>query len=356
MSEIFGYPADEMLGRAPCDFAFEEDAPSYPQQLAQYMQSGRALFDVRFRRKDGIELWVSINFAPIIGDQGQPLGFLGMVTDITKRRQAEQALAQSEAALKHTNEELRAANDKLRISNETLELRVAERTADLEYRTGQLRALAEQLTRAEENERMRVAEVLHDGLQQMLVGARLNLEALGEQFHDDSVRQGLQEVSGILDESIQVSHSLVYELSPPILHRKDLAAILRWLGQWFQAKHRLIVQVDKGPGVEVSAKEIRAMLFRCVSELLFNIVKHTQVKSVRLSLSRTEDDSIQIAVSHEGAGLDQAAIQDQADRPVGFGLFHLRRRLELFGGRLEVLSTLGPGRCFKLLLPLSPSR
>lgn len=355
MAEMFGYPPEEMLGRAPCDFAFEEDAASYPQQLAAYMQSGSALFDVRFRRKDGMELWVSINFAPIVGDQGQPLGFLGMVTDITQRRQTEQALAKSEAALKQANEELRTANDELRISNETLELRVAERTADLEYRTGQLRALAEQLTRAEENERMRVAEILHDGLQQMLVSARLNLEALGEQFQDQSVRQGLRQVSEILDESVQVSHSLVYELCPPILHRRDLAAILRWLGQWFQAKHRLTVQMDEGPEVEVPAEEIRATLFRSVSELLFNIVKHTQVKSVRLSLSQTEGGSVQIAVSYEG-GFDPEAIHKESDGHTGFGLFHLRRRLELFGGRLEEETTPGPGKRFTLLLPISPSR
>jgi signal transduction histidine kinase len=233
---------------------------------------------------------------------------------------------------------------------------VAERTAVLEHRTGQLRALAEQLTRAEENERRRVAEVLHEGLQQMLVGAKLNLEVLSEQIQDQSAQQRLQEVNLILHKSIQVSHSLVYELSPPILHQSDLAAILRWLSQWFQKKYLLTVKMDEVQPVEVSAEDIRVTLFRGVSELLFNIVKHAQVKSVRLNLSQTEDGSIQIVLSYRGAGLDPTAIHDPSGGHIGFGLFHLHRRLELFGGRLEVASAPGTGNRFTLLLPLSPSR
>jgi len=94
------------------------------------------------------------------------------VQDISRLVDAERALALSEAALRGANAELNSANDALRQSNETLEARVVARTEDLSRRTAQLQALALDLTRAEERERQRVAEVIHDHLQQLLSVAR----------------------------------------------------------------------------------------------------------------------------------------------------------------------------------------
>lgn len=236
------------------------------------------------------------------------------------------------------------AERKLRQLNAELERRVAERTA-------QLRELAAQLTRAEEQERRRVAQVLHEGLQQMLAGAIYSLHGLRAQVKDPAVRQGLRSVRDILSEAIEISLSLTHELSPPVLSQENLADILDWLGHWFEEKHGLTVRVDIAEPVAMPREEIRVTLFRGVLELLFNVTKHARVKTARVSLSRTPAGAAQVVVSDAGVGFDPAQMRART-ATTGFGLLHLRERLELVGGGLEMESAPGCGSRFVLTVPL----
>ncbi|MEW6755278.1 MAG: response regulator, partial [Candidatus Latescibacterota bacterium] len=154
----------------------------------------------------------------------------------------------------------------LRQANEALEDKVRQRTAELARavedlqqevrrrvcaqeeleatnallvrRAGQLRALAGQLTRAEQRERRRVAAVLHDHLQQLLVSARFRLAALDRE-DGERVRQAARQISSLVEESIQACRTLSAELAPPILHEGGLAAGLTWLSQWMADTHGL---------------------------------------------------------------------------------------------------------------------
>ena len=89
--------------------------------------------------------WFSTVKVPLINDDGTCDQVLGVATDITERKEAE---------------------EQLRTLNATLEERVAERTAEAEERAAQLGVLALELTRTEQRERERIAQVLHDHLQQ----------------------------------------------------------------------------------------------------------------------------------------------------------------------------------------------
>ena len=112
--------------------------------------------------------------------RGKP-AVIGIAYDITDRKRAEQ---------------------QLRNLNETLERRVAERTAVAEQRASELRAMAAELSQTEERERRRLAQMLHDDLQQLLAAAKFHAGALQGRLDGEPLRQRLAKVVDLLDQSI----------------------------------------------------------------------------------------------------------------------------------------------------------
>ena len=278
-----------------------------------------------------------------------------------ERREAEAALRESEAVLQRTNhellvasEELAAANRELRAANESLEVRVRERTADLERRTVQLRALAVQLTRAEEQERRRAAELIHDQLQQLLSAGRIELELLSRQSLGGETADHVHRLDAIFGESIAVSRSLTADLSPTVLHRGKFPAAVQWLGRWYEERHGLAVTVTVERDVEVDAEEVRVTLFRSIRELLFNVVKHAQVKAAEVRVGR-DDGTALICVRDNGVGFDAAEARAREGTAGSFGLFSLRERLGALGGSVDVFSAPGCGTRVELRAPLACS-
>jgi signal transduction histidine kinase len=221
-----------------------------------------------------------------------------------------------------------------------LEQCATERTALADRRAKQLRVLASELTQAEQRERRRLAQVLHDDLQQHLVAIRLKVAALYRRTHDQEIIGGLQEVDAMLNESIDASRVLTYELSPPVLHDAGLNAALQWLGRWTREKHGLSVEVFTDQEAEPAEESLRILLFQIVRELLFNVVKHAQTPNACVEVTR-RGDQVRIVVSDEGAGFDVTQLK-ASTLAHGFGLSSVRERLELMGGMLEIDA--GPGR------------
>ncbi len=257
---------------------------------------------------------------PFTDVDGSPL-ILEMDLDITERRRAER--------------ELRQANE------------------DLATRAAQLRALAGELTLTEQRERRRMAKMLHDHLQQLLVGAKFRVTILGR-AGDDVVREGAREVESLLDECITASRSLTAELSPPILHDAGLNAGLEWLARWMADKHGLFVELSMEDLSAPMADDVKLLLFESVKELLFNVVKHSHSRSAAVNM-RYVDGQIQIVVSDQGVGFDPKATPPAGKKGGGFGLFSIRERLDFIGGRIEIQSAPGRGSRFVLLAPAAKS-
>jgi CheY-like chemotaxis protein len=221
----------------------------------------------------------------------------------------------------------------------------------LEHRSAQLRTLAFELTHAEERERRRLAQAIHDHLQQLLVGAKLCAERLNQHARTKTAQSTLQQLVGFLTESLDAARTLTFELSPPILYDAGLAEALKWLGRWMKTTHDLTVEVQVDPDAEPENVSIRILLFQSSRELLFNVVKHAQVTRASMTLSR-EGDMARIVVRDEGVGFDPKQGLDDGNITGGFGLFSVRGRLDLLGGRMEVESMPGKGSTFNLYAPL----
>jgi len=249
---------------------------------------------------------------------------------------------------------LRAQLHRRRVEIETNRIREDlhhKRTEELAEHARQLRALAGELALAEQRERRRIATILHDHLQQLLFGAMLRLEVL-RRVEDNAARQAVGEIKELLNESLELSRSLTTELSPPILQEGGLSAGLEWLADWMADKHGLCVDLALEEDIPPLVEDVKILLFESVRELIFNAVKHARIRSVNVAVRQPEGSAIEITVSDKGSGFNPAKVRPAGEAGGGFGLFGIRERLQLIGGKMEVQSSPGNGSRLTLTVPL----
>ncbi|HLS29179.1 MAG TPA: PAS domain S-box protein, partial [Opitutales bacterium] len=325
---LLGYKEEEILGQSiDIIFTAEDRRKNIPDA-----ESGRARVeggadDERwYVRKDGSRFWASGQTSPLKCEDGEILGYVKILRDYTGRKRAETWL---------------------RALNETLEKRIAERTAEAEQRATQLQMLAGQLTEVEERERRRLAELLHDHLQQILVAAKMQVGMLSHSAENESLNEGLKRIDDLLERSIEASRSLTVELSPPILYDAGLGPAFAWLARRMHDDHGLEVTVEGEEEVGPEVETLRAFLFQAVRELLFNIVKHARVKTAKVTLER-DDGTIEVCVSDGGIGFDPEQLRVKQAANAGFGLFSIEERLELLGGTMNLDTAPGNGTMVRI--------
>jgi PAS domain S-box-containing protein len=325
---MFGWPHGGLVGRSvehlvPAALRGEdaEHRAAFANALrARAMASG---LDVLGQRKDGSIFPIEVHLTHVsTPDGGHTVAF---ISDITVRRQAERALADSHTALQ-------------------------ERTAELERRTVQLSRLASELTLTEQRARERLAKMLHDGLQQSLFSASLKLEQLKMNLPGAATRL-LEEARTEIGEAIDAARTLSFELAPPEVIAARLAPAVTWLADRMWTKYGLNVRVTADAGADVDRKDVRMLLFESLREILFNVVKHGHVDSAAVSLAAGADDMLVITVTDHGAGFDLTALDDGRAGNTGLGLLSIRERLAWLGGRLEIESSPGRGAQFRLVSP-----
>jgi PAS domain S-box-containing protein len=345
---MLGIPCEHLIGSGLEKLVFADDADACYVHLRRAADSGiRQAQELRLARPDGTHIWAALDTI-FTGREEPQAGYRVALRDITELREARDEL---ERRVKERTAELSASVETMR--DEVARRTLAERA--LRHRSEQLRALASELTLAEQHERQRLAQILHDGLQQLLVGAKFYLAAL-ERSRDKTVREQAAEVNELLSDSIETSRLLTAELCPPILREAGLVPALEWLTRWMLDKHGLEVSLTAQGGIGTIAEDVAVLLFQATRELLFNAVKHSGAGSAAVTVALTEDRLV-IAVADEGAGFDPAQLRAEGGPSEGFGLFAIRERLDWLGGRMEIDSAPGRGSRFAMEVPLTgPAR
>jgi PAS domain S-box-containing protein len=323
-----GYTRAEFAGLRIPDIDVIESAADTQQHARQVAQDGSDIFETRHRTKQGAMLDIEVRAKPIhLADR---LLIQAFWRDVTERKRAEEAL---------------------RGLNATLESKVAERTRELEQRALQLQKLTLEISQAEEQERKRIADILHDDLQQLVAAAKFQLSLMRHRVrHEAPLQATALEIEQMLKEAIEKSRSLSHELSPALLYQGDFQEALHGLALQTQAKHGLVVHVDAAGQRRVRSDAIKAFLYRTAQELLFNVVKHARVHEATIRLRR-RGPYICLSVSDRGRGFDPQRLRQTA----GFGLLSIRERIELLGGRMKIRSAPGKGSTFLLVVPDSPA-
>jgi PAS domain S-box-containing protein len=293
--------------------------------------------EVLIERPDGSRRNVVVHPLPIKNERGDIVEVLNCLYDITERKKAEEALRENEK--------------QLQALNEILEQKVEEQT-------GEVRKLASELTLAEQRERHRISHILHDDLQQRLYAIQMQMELLGDGHKIENTlgQRELAEIKEQIHEVLALTRHLSIDLSPPILRDEGLTQAIGWLASHMQEQHGLRIELRADETFAIPDEEIQVLLFNCVRELLFNVVKHAGVDHAVVSLQRSNAD-LRIEVHDKGNGFNMAmpAWQEGNDgtpQQRSFGLPTLRHRLTLFGGSMDIKSEPGAGTQVTLVVPV----
>lgn len=210
-----------------------------------------------------------------------------------------------------------------------------------------LRRLALEITKIEERERKQFASYLHDEIGQNLAIIKMKLDIAAQSFPSLFAADEFRQINNLLDETIQQTRSVVFDLSPPLLYKLGLPSALCREGKSICQKNGLkfIFNDDNIPELSDDRK---ILIFRCVQELMRNCVEHAKARYMELSL-RSKGAYIVLNIADDGIGFDVESLDTYEYQ--GFGLFSIKERLQAIGGALIIKSKRGKGTWIELVAP-----
>ncbi len=313
LQRMLEYSPAEILNQLFTVFILPEDVSRCKALFRELVEGERDSYhgEKKYLRKDGHTAWGRLTVSPFQGAKGEDQFAVCLLEDITSQKQAEK--------------EIRTYQE-------------------------QLRSVASELSLMEERERRRLATDLHDHVGQILALAQIKLGAMRASAASTHLVEPLDEVRRLIEQTIQYTRSLTFELSPPILYDLGFEAAVEWLAELMQEQHGLTIKVETDRSTKPMGDEIRVILFQTVRDLLTNLVKQGYAKHIRVFMAR-RDGSLEVKVEDDGLGLRSAA-HLSLDGPNGFNMFSIQERLKYLGGNLEVESEQGWGTRVTLRVPL----
>ncbi len=316
--QITGWNAEEVLGRNLADvlkITTDGTVIDFTKELQSIVAANgnTSANDLQLTTRNETKIPIEINSSPLQEQDGETTGFVFVFRDISQRKEAEaQLLAYQE----------------------------------------RLRSLASTLSIIEERERQKIASQLHESLGQVLAMSKFKLASVLNENLSEETHQNLQEIYQLIEQTVTETRLLTTEISPPVLYELGFKAGVSWLLERTEENNEIKTTLSDDGEEKSLDNDIRIILFRAISELINNVIKHAKADRITVSLAR-EGEFIAVEVKDNGQGFDVSALSPTVDMQGGFGLFNIRERLEHVHGSFQIESTPGEGTLVMLKAPLT---
>jgi len=211
-----------------------------------------------------------------------------------------------------------------------------------------MRALASAVIDAGDRERASLARELHDSTAQQLAALVLQLSAAARETTEPIIIERLDSMRELAKATLEEVRLLSHTVHPRVLDDLGLVAALKKLGREVGAVSGIEIDVTSDGRAETLPATTAAVLYRVAQTAVHNVAKHAQARHVDLRLTVENSDAV-LEVVDDGRGFD---VDDAEERRPGMGLFTMRERVALAGGRFDVRSTLGSGTHVTAAVPL----
>ncbi len=219
----------------------------------------------------------------------------------------------------------------------------------LEESQKQLQALAEYLEKIREEERTYIAREIHDDLGQTLTALKIDLSWLNKNYINKKniPTNKIKGMIELVDQTIRSVQRISSKLRPGILDDLGLVATIEWATAEFEKRTHIKCKLNINPKNITLSENISIALFRIYQEILTNISRHANAKTVEIKIEKKKD-YISLFVNDDGKGIDEKKIDD----PKSLGLLGIKERVRGLGGNLEIKGESGKGTKIKIILPL----
>lgn len=337
LHRLLGRGPDEVSGDAAgWDRLIHPDDLGYVKEtIRNAREDNETRYELVYRIRHGSGHYVYIHDHGIIerDGRGRPGRVVGSAYDITGRKTAE---------------------DELKRLNEELEERVQLRTQALHQSREKIRQLAHLASTAEERERRRIAEGLHDNVQQLLAACTFSLQGLTNGAENAVIQERVGNIVQWSQEALNATRSLIFDLSPAVLYEIGLDAAVSHLASQVEERYGLTLELERDETLDPLPEEIRVFIYSIIRELILNVAKHAEVDRARVGIARKQK-AIRVEVTDHGRGFLPAEIeqlkQSNEDHR-GLGLMSLRERLTTIGGTLQLVSAPGEGTNIRIFVPV----
>jgi signal transduction histidine kinase len=217
----------------------------------------------------------------------------------------------------------------------------------VEIHEREISALNEKLMSAQEQERIRIAGELHDGVMQEMLAATMLLGSARRRLAAGSEAQAtIEKVQRKLVQAGSDIRQLSHDLHPPALQDAGLPDALRTHCEQFGAGCGIPIHCDVDDSVHDLSRGAALALFRIVQEALANAAKHSQATRITVGLIRSGDE-VTLSVSDDGVGFDRSRLTIAG----GLGLITMRERAGQLNGRFEFSTAPGSGTAITVVIP-----
>lgn len=315
-AEIYGYSRDEIVGIANWKLVHPDDGLKVQEIRKRRLRGKGAPWEyvARGLTKDGTTIQV-MRRNTLMKYRGRT-AILGNIADVTRQKQMEAALRESEK---------------------------------------ELRLLSSQLLSAEENERKRIAQDLHDSIGQSLSAVKFRVEGAMNLIGRGSVEgaaNSLEAVMSLTQETLEEVRRIVMDLRPSTLDDLGILPTIAWFCREFQATYNGI-RIEQKISIQENevSESLKTVIYRVLQEALNNIAKHSQADLVRFSLRKT-DRTIEMEIEDNGRGfnLERRVSKEASKRGVGLG--SMRKRTEFLGGAFSITSSEWGGTTIRASWPV----
>ncbi len=197
---------------------------------------------------------------------------------------------------------------------------------------------------AQEKERERISQDLHDGVAQTLGAAKLNLSALETITTNPTI---YTTTINLIDESVVEIRNISHNLMPALLYKSGLTDALQEMALKINSANKLKVEVDFDQSIKRFSNFIEINTYRIIQEWLNNVIKHANATEVMIQLTKDEKE-LTIMIEDNGNGFDKAKLNQSK----GNGWANIQSRLTIINGFLEIDSTAKKGTNFFITVPL----